>query len=100
MKDVTASFQGQILANGVAMEEMEVAAKNGRIYTLTGVLIPPSILPVLPHRCDDTRREMKQVSNLGEQVRAPKQPPRADNGLALPILQKLTRRVSPQEPRP
>uniref|UniRef100_A0A8D0NK63 Stabilin 2 n=1 Tax=Sus scrofa TaxID=9823 RepID=A0A8D0NK63_PIG len=50
---------GQILANGVAMEETEVAAKNGRIYTLTGVLIPPSITPVLPHRCDETKREMK-----------------------------------------
>uniref|UniRef100_A0A8D0SDW3 Stabilin-2 n=1 Tax=Sus scrofa TaxID=9823 RepID=A0A8D0SDW3_PIG len=54
---------GQILANGVAMEETEVAAKNGRIYTLTGVLIPPSITPVLPHRCDETKREMKLVRN-------------------------------------
>uniref|UniRef100_A0A673TU02 Stabilin-2 n=1 Tax=Suricata suricatta TaxID=37032 RepID=A0A673TU02_SURSU len=50
---------GQILANGVAMEDTEVAAKNGRIYTLTGVLIPPSIVPILPHRCDETKREMK-----------------------------------------
>nr|XP_036862070.1 stabilin-2 [Manis javanica] len=50
---------GQILANDVAMEETEVTAKNGRIYTLTGVLIPPSIVPILPHRCDDTEREMK-----------------------------------------
>ncbi|XP_059742124.1 stabilin-2 isoform X1 [Bos taurus] len=50
---------GQILANGVALEEMEVAAKNGRIYTLTGVLIPPSIIPILPHRCDETKREMR-----------------------------------------
>uniref|UniRef100_A0A8C6W213 Stabilin-2 n=1 Tax=Nannospalax galili TaxID=1026970 RepID=A0A8C6W213_NANGA len=50
---------GQILANNAAMEEIEVAAKNGQIYTLTGVLIPPSIVPILPHRCDETRREMK-----------------------------------------
>ncbi|XP_036616197.1 stabilin-2 isoform X1 [Trichosurus vulpecula] len=50
---------GQILANDVAMEEVEVAAKNGRIYTLTGVLIPPSIVPILPHRCDETQRDMK-----------------------------------------
>ncbi|KAG8514099.1 Stabilin-2, partial [Galemys pyrenaicus] len=50
---------GQILANNVTMEEIEVAAKNGRIYTLTGVLIPPSIIPILPHRCDETKREMK-----------------------------------------
>uniref|UniRef100_A0A8C4MRF4 Stabilin-2 n=1 Tax=Equus asinus TaxID=9793 RepID=A0A8C4MRF4_EQUAS len=50
---------GRILANGVAMEEIEVAAKNGRIYTLTGVLIPPSIVPILHHQCDETKREMK-----------------------------------------
>ncbi|KAM5173513.1 stabilin-2 [Callospermophilus lateralis] len=53
------SSNGQLLANDVAMEEIEVAAKNGRIYTLTGVLIPPSIVPILPHRCDETKREMK-----------------------------------------
>uniref|UniRef100_A0A8D1YFW0 Stabilin-2 n=1 Tax=Sus scrofa TaxID=9823 RepID=A0A8D1YFW0_PIG len=57
--DYLLSSEGQILANGVAMEETEVAAKNGRIYTLTGVLIPPSITPVLPHRCDEMKREMK-----------------------------------------
>nr|CAI9694342.1 unnamed protein product [Rangifer tarandus platyrhynchus] len=50
---------GQILANDMALEEVEVAAKNGRIYTLTGVLIPPSIIPILPHRCDETTREMR-----------------------------------------
>ncbi|XP_026355575.2 stabilin-2 isoform X2 [Ursus arctos] len=50
---------GQILANDVAVEETEVIAKNGRIYTLTGVLIPPSIVPILPHRCDESKREMK-----------------------------------------
>ncbi|XP_040843938.1 stabilin-2 [Ochotona curzoniae] len=49
---------GQILANGVAIEETEISAKNGLIYTLSGVLIPPSIIPILPHRCDETKREM------------------------------------------
>ncbi|XP_036923701.1 stabilin-2 isoform X3 [Sturnira hondurensis] len=50
---------GQILANDVAMEELEVTAKNGQIYTLTGVLLPPSIIPILPHRCDEAKRELK-----------------------------------------
>ncbi|XP_006888640.1 PREDICTED: stabilin-2 [Elephantulus edwardii] len=50
---------GQILANGVPIGETEVTAKNGRIYTLNGVLIPPSIIPILPHRCDETKREIK-----------------------------------------
>lgn len=69
MKDAVASFQGQILANDVAMQEMEVVAKNGRIYTLTGVLIPPSIVPILPHRCDETKREMKLVRKLESSTR-------------------------------
>ncbi|XP_028633881.1 stabilin-2 [Grammomys surdaster] len=51
--------KGQILANNVAVDETEVAAKNGRIYTLSGVLIPPSILPILPHRCNETKRELQ-----------------------------------------
>lgn len=50
---------GQILADDVAMEELEVAAKNGHIYTLTGVLIPPSITPILPHRCDEVETKIK-----------------------------------------
>ncbi|KAM5287908.1 stabilin-2 [Ctenodactylus gundi] len=50
---------GRILANDVPMEETEVTAKNGQIYTLAGVLIPPSIIPILPHRCDETKREIK-----------------------------------------
>lgn len=65
-EDVITSLQGQLLANDVAMEEIEVAAKNGRIYTLTGVLIPPSIVPILPHRCDETKREMKLVREMSK----------------------------------
>ncbi|KAM4039706.1 stabilin-2 isoform 2-T2 [Anomaloglossus baeobatrachus] len=53
---------GQILVNGEEVEEADVAAKNGRIYTLDGVLIPPSILPILPHRCDETKYEIKHGS--------------------------------------
>ncbi|CAH7321829.1 stabilin-2 [Phodopus roborovskii] len=49
---------GQILVNDVAVEETGIVAKNGRIYTLAGVLVPPTIVPILPHRCDETKREM------------------------------------------
>lgn len=59
MLQFNTSSTGRILANGVSMEEIEVAAKNGRIYTLNGILIPPSIVPILPHRCDETKNEMK-----------------------------------------
>lgn len=50
---------GQILVNGVQMEEIDITAKNGRIYTLSGVLIPPSIIPILPQRCDVQKTEIK-----------------------------------------
>ncbi|MEJ1277143.1 hypothetical protein NN561_008056 [Cricetulus griseus] len=50
--------KGQILANDVAVQETGIVAKNGRIYTLAGVLVPPSIIPIIPHRCDETKKEM------------------------------------------
>uniref|UniRef100_A0A8C5UMP2 Stabilin 2 n=1 Tax=Malurus cyaneus samueli TaxID=2593467 RepID=A0A8C5UMP2_9PASS len=48
---------GKILVSGEKMEEADIVAKNGRIYTLEGVLIPPTIVPILPHRCDETRNQ-------------------------------------------
>ncbi|KAG7215107.1 hypothetical protein INR49_022755 [Caranx melampygus] len=45
---------GQILVNGAAVLEAAVEAKNGRLYVVDRVLTPPSIEPVLPHRCDIT----------------------------------------------
>ncbi|XP_067855433.1 stabilin-2-like isoform X2 [Heptranchias perlo] len=49
------SHNGQILlgGQGAAVEEADILGKNGRIYSLDGVLVPPSILPILPHRCDE-----------------------------------------------
>uniref|UniRef100_A0A3P8UCE2 Stabilin 2 n=1 Tax=Amphiprion percula TaxID=161767 RepID=A0A3P8UCE2_AMPPE len=52
------SVQGQILVNGAAVMEAAVEAKNGRLYVMDGVLIPPSIEPVLPHRCDVTETKI------------------------------------------
>ncbi|XP_062347248.1 stabilin-2 isoform X1 [Cinclus cinclus] len=52
---------GQVLVSGEKMEETDIAAKNGRIYTLEGVLIPPTIVPILPHQCDDTSQVTKGV---------------------------------------
>ncbi|KAG7454371.1 hypothetical protein MATL_G00259010 [Megalops atlanticus] len=46
---------GQIQVNDVPILEADVEAKNGRLYSLDGVLIPASIEPVLPRRCDTTK---------------------------------------------
>lgn len=53
--------QGQIWVSGVPVVEAAVEAKNGRVYVLDGVLTPPSILPLLPHRCDVTDSKIIQV---------------------------------------
>uniref|UniRef100_A0A8D2LAJ7 Stabilin 2 n=1 Tax=Varanus komodoensis TaxID=61221 RepID=A0A8D2LAJ7_VARKO len=55
---------GQILVNGQPLEETDILAKNGRIYTLSGVLIPPSITPILPHRCDEEKIKITMVRLL------------------------------------
>ncbi|XP_028254125.1 stabilin-2 isoform X2 [Parambassis ranga] len=52
MLTINVTESGQILVNGAAVLEADVEAKNGRLYVLDGVLTPPSIEPVLPHRCD------------------------------------------------
>lgn len=44
------------------MLEAAVEAKNGRLYVMDRVLIPPSIQPVLPHRCDITETKIVKVS--------------------------------------
>lgn len=55
-------FQGQILVNTAVVLEAAVEAKNGRLYVLDGVLTPPSIEPVLPHRCDINETKIIKVS--------------------------------------
>lgn len=54
--------QGQILLDEAVVLEAAVEAKNGRLYVLDGVLTPPSIVPVLPNRCDITESKIVKVS--------------------------------------
>lgn len=58
---VSACTQGQILISGVAVAEADVEAKNGCLYSLVDVLIPPSIEPILPHRCDVAESNVYKV---------------------------------------
>ncbi|XP_051974737.1 stabilin-2 [Xyrauchen texanus] len=48
--NVTAA--GQILVNGEPVLELDVEAKNGHLHSIEGLLIPASIEPIIPHRCD------------------------------------------------
>lgn len=56
-------LQGQIFIGGAAVLEAAVEAKNGRLYIVDSVLTPPSIMPVLPHRCDVTETKILKVRN-------------------------------------
>lgn len=57
-------LQGQMFIGGAAVLGAAVEAKNGRLYILDGVLTPPSITPVLPHRCDVTETKILKVRDL------------------------------------
>ncbi|KAI3366323.1 hypothetical protein L3Q82_000431 [Scortum barcoo] len=57
---INVTENGQILVDGVVVLEAAVEAKNGRLYVLDGVLTPPSITPVLPHRCDINQTKIIQ----------------------------------------
>lgn len=48
------SENGRVFINGVSILEADVEMKNGQLYSLDGVLVPASIQPLLPHRCDVT----------------------------------------------
>ncbi|XP_078127855.1 stabilin-2 [Sander vitreus] len=62
---INVTENGQILVNGAAVLEAAVEAKNGRLYVVDGVLTPPSIQPVLPHRCDVTENKIIKGECVG-----------------------------------
>lgn len=55
-------LQGQVLVGGAAVLEAAVEAKNGRLYVMDGVLVPASITPVLPNRCDVSHTKVLKVT--------------------------------------
>lgn len=56
--------QGRILLGdpGVALKKRNILASNGIIHTLDGIFIPPSIIPILPHRCNEQQYKTVAVS--------------------------------------
>uniref|UniRef100_A0AAY4C330 Stabilin 1 n=1 Tax=Denticeps clupeoides TaxID=299321 RepID=A0AAY4C330_9TELE len=47
---------------GAPLEVKDIIASNGIIHLIDGILIPPSIVPILPHRCDLHESTIIQVS--------------------------------------
>ncbi|XP_034020839.1 stabilin-1 [Thalassophryne amazonica] len=50
---ISLSDSGEILlGENVRLQSTNIVAANGIIHMIDGLLYPPSILPILPHRCD------------------------------------------------
>ncbi|CAL8336729.1 unnamed protein product [Merluccius merluccius] len=51
---ITIGNDGKVLLGekSVPLETTNIVASNGMVHMVEGLLVPPSILPILPHRCD------------------------------------------------
>lgn len=56
--------QGRILLGpaGVPLRRVDVQAANGVIHVLEGILLPPTILPILPKHCSQEQHKIVVVS--------------------------------------
>lgn len=56
--------QGRILLGpeGVPLRRVDVLAANGVIHMLEGILLPPTILPILPKHCSQEQHQIVVVS--------------------------------------
>lgn len=56
--------QGRILLGpeGLPLRRVDVLASNGVIHMLEGVLLPPTILPILPKHCSEEQHQIVAVS--------------------------------------
>ncbi|XP_074862088.1 stabilin-1 isoform X2 [Carettochelys insculpta] len=57
---INVSKDGRILMDdsGISLKQRDIVASNGIIHTLDGIFIPPSIVPILPHRCDEEQHKI------------------------------------------
>uniref|UniRef100_A0A8C8TSH6 Stabilin-1 n=1 Tax=Peromyscus maniculatus bairdii TaxID=230844 RepID=A0A8C8TSH6_PERMB len=61
---VNISEEGRILLGpeGIPLRRVDVLAANGVIHMLEGILLPPTILPILPKHCDEEQHKIVPVS--------------------------------------
>ncbi|KAF2986533.1 hypothetical protein EK904_010304 [Melospiza melodia maxima] len=57
---INISADGRILMDesGIPLKMRDIVASNGIIHTLDGIFIPPSIVPILPHRCNEEQHKI------------------------------------------
>uniref|UniRef100_A0A3B3TUP1 Stabilin 2 n=1 Tax=Poecilia latipinna TaxID=48699 RepID=A0A3B3TUP1_9TELE len=63
MANQLVTISGELLLGekGVRLTGSNIMASNGVILMIDGLLYPPSILPILPHRCDATKSKITVV---------------------------------------
>uniref|UniRef100_W5UBP3 Stabilin-1 n=1 Tax=Ictalurus punctatus TaxID=7998 RepID=W5UBP3_ICTPU len=52
MINVTGDGRVLLTEKGIPLEVKDIVASNGIIHIIDGLLVPPSIVPIMPHRCD------------------------------------------------
>ncbi|XP_070296700.1 stabilin-1-like [Salvelinus sp. IW2-2015] len=52
------SEEGLVLLGGKPLQITNIMASNGVIHMIDGLLVPPSIVPILPKRCDVTENKI------------------------------------------
>ncbi|MCI4390248.1 hypothetical protein PGIGA_G00120430 [Pangasianodon gigas] len=52
MINVTGDGRVLLTEKGIPLEAKDIVASNGIIHMIDGLLVPPSIVPIMPHRCD------------------------------------------------
>ncbi|KAM6169920.1 stabilin-1 [Rhynchocyon petersi] len=85
---VNISEEGRILLEpqGIPLRQVDVLAANGVIHLLEGILLPPTILPILPKHCSEEQYEIVSGSCVDCQaLNASKCPP---NSVELDIFPK------------
>ncbi|XP_034152145.1 stabilin-1 isoform X2 [Esox lucius] len=55
---INVTSDGQVLLGGKHVQTTNIIATNGVIHMIEGVLVPPSIVPILPKRCDVTESKI------------------------------------------
>uniref|UniRef100_A0A8C4PZD7 Stabilin 2 n=1 Tax=Eptatretus burgeri TaxID=7764 RepID=A0A8C4PZD7_EPTBU len=53
--------KGRIHIDGIPVLHTDVQCQNGRLTIIDGVLLPQTILPILPHRCEKTTYRIQRV---------------------------------------
>ncbi|XP_034295185.1 stabilin-1 isoform X2 [Pantherophis guttatus] len=59
---VEISKDGRILLDNSVINKRDIVASNGIIHTLDGILIPSSILPILPKKCNEVHSKVVEGS--------------------------------------